>query len=253
VKRVLTAIILIPPVIFLTLFAPGFVFAPIVALVAVLAVDEFLKLSAARGIGRPGRWFLGAPIAVTVSFLFGPTWVLTTLVLSLLAVLTVNVFSGSIDGAFGSVAAGLSGLLYCTLTLGFLILLPREYILALFAVIWVGDTAAYYGGRSLGRHPLAPKVSPKKTIEGSITGLIGSIVAGAVAGVWLEGERWPYFVLVAGIAAIAGQAGDLAESALKRSAGVKDSSSILPGHGGILDRLDSLFFAIPVFYWFFAA
>ena len=145
---------------------------------------------------------------------------------------------------------GIGSVGYCSLTLGFLAMMPRELILVLFAIIWIGDSAAYYGGSALGRHPLAPKVSPKKTVEGAIAGLVGSIVAGIIGASFL-GEPWLCLAAVSAITAVAGQFGDLAESVLKRSAGVKDSSSILPGHGGILDRLDSLFFAAPVFYWFF--
>jgi phosphatidate cytidylyltransferase len=139
------------------------------------------------------------------------------------------------------------------LTLGFLVVLPRERILLLFAIVWIGDTAAYCGGRSLGRHLLAPKVSPKKTVEGAVAGLIGSVLAGTAGGAWFFHEPLPTMVWISLVTAVAGQLGDLAESVLKRSAGVKDSSSIMPGHGGILDRLDSLFFATPIFYWLFIA
>ena len=96
-------------------------------------------------------------------------------------------------------------------------------------------------------------MSPKKTVEGAIAGLIGSVIAGIAVGVWLLDEPWLNLAIISTVTAVAGQLGDLAESVLKRSTGVKDSSSILPGHGGILDRLDSLFFAAPVFYWFFNA
>ena len=88
-------------------------------------------------------------------------------------------------------------------------------------------------------------------MEGAIAGLAGSMLAGGIAGVFFLGEPWLSVTLISGAVAVIGQIGDLAESAMKRSAGVKDSSSILPGHGGILDRLDSLFFAAPVFYWLF--
>jgi phosphatidate cytidylyltransferase len=118
-------------------------------------------------------------------------------------------------------------------------------------VIWAGDAAAYYAGRALGRHKLAPTISPNKTIEGSIAGLAGSILTGIVLGSWLLQRQIAFLAFASLAAAIAGQLGDLAESALKRSSGVKDSSSLLPGHGGMLDRLDSLIFAAPVFYWFF--
>src|SRR6185503_19236810 len=98
----------------------------------------------------------------------------------------------------------LSGIVYCSATLGFLVMMPREMVLLLFVIIWVGDTFAYYGGRALGRHPLAPKVSPKKTVEGAIAGLIGSVVAGAIGGVWFLGEPIPSMVAVSLVTAIVG-------------------------------------------------
>jgi phosphatidate cytidylyltransferase len=250
-KRVLTALIAIPIVVALTWFAPDWIFALVAGLVAALAVEEFASLGAASGIGRPGRWFLAPAALVTASFMGGPGWVLTTLTLSALALLTAAVFGSPIETALGRVSTGLGGLLYCSVTLGFLILLPRELILLLFAIIWIGDSAAYYGGRALGRHPLAPRVSPNKTVEGAAAGLVASVVAGVAGGVLFLGEPWLNLLIISAVTAAAGQIGDLAESVLKRSAGVKDSSSVLPGHGGILDRLDSLFFAAPVFYWFF--
>jgi phosphatidate cytidylyltransferase len=134
---------------------------------------------------------------------------------------------------------------------GFIVLLRRELILLLLIIIWAGDSAAYYGGRALGRHPLAPSISPKKTVEGAVAGLAASVIAGSAVGVAMLGEAPIRLLSASLVTAVVGQIGDLAESALKRSAGVKDSSSILPGHGGMLDRVDSLLFAAPVFYWFF--
>lgn len=250
-KRVLTAIIAIPVVLAITLYAPDWTFALVVGLVAALAAEEFLSLGAARGIGRPGKWFLAPVALVAASFIGGPESVLSSLAVSVIALLTVTTFAGPLETALGRAAIGLGAIVYCGLTLGFLVLLPRELVLLLFSIIWIGDSAAYYVGRAFGKHRLAPKISPKKTVEGGIAGLVASMLAGAIGGVWFLGEPWLSVTLIAGVTAIMGQIGDLAESALKRSAAVKDSSSILPGHGGILDRLDSLFFAAPVFYWFF--
>ncbi len=263
-KRVLTAAIAVPLVLALTLYASADIFAGCVGLIAAFAVEEFLNLGVKKGIARPGQWFLIPAAFVAAGFVITPAAVLLILALSAILLLAVTMFEEATAAAFGCVANGLASLLYCSVTLGFLVLIPRYAILLLFAVIWVGDTAAYYGGRAFGRHPLAPKLSPKKTIEGAAAGLIGSLAAAVAWGLIQMrypdryadaspyiGWNWTNLLLVSTVTAVAGQMGDLAESALKRSAGVKDSSSILPGHGGILDRLDSLFFATPIFYWLF--
>jgi len=125
-------------------------------------------------------------------------------------------------------------------------------VIVLLGILWIGDTAALYGGRFMGRHLLAPSLSPRKTVEGAFAGLIASIVAGVILGVWLTDEGSGSLIVASIISASAGQLGDLAESALKRSAGVKDSSSLLPGHGGMLDRIDALLFAAPIL-WFYTA
>jgi phosphatidate cytidylyltransferase len=155
-------------------------------------------------------------------------------------------------------AAGISssGLLFVALPLSYAIRLHGmgrvgPWILLFTLVItWVGDTAAYFVGRAIGKHPLAPKLSPKKTWEGTIASMAGALLLGW----WLSARINVPTPLVLGLAAagnLAGQMGDLLESAFKRSAGVKDSGSILPGHGGMLDRIDALILAIPVvwYYW----
>jgi phosphatidate cytidylyltransferase len=250
-KRLLTAAVAIPLLVVLIVFAPLWLLALVVGLFSALAVEEFFSLAEKQGIGRPGRWFLLPVAGVPVSFLWGFGWVLSAVVIAVLLLMTASIFAGSLQTALGRIGMGLGSIVYCPLMLGFFVIMPRERILLLLTIIWIGDTAAYYGGRALGRHLLAPKVSPKKTVEGAIAGLVGSLIAGAVGGTWFLHEPLPSLILISVITAIAGQLGDLAESVLKRSAGVKDSSSIMPGHGGILDRLDSLFFATPVFYWFF--
>jgi phosphatidate cytidylyltransferase len=126
---------------------------------------------------------------------------------------------------------------------------PKLLLFAL-VIVWVGDTVAYFVGRAAGKHPLAPHLSPKKTWEGTVASFAGSLLAGAVFTRWLNAPVW-HLVVMAGAGNVAGQIGDLLESAYKRSAGVKDSGGLLPGHGGMLDRVDALILAIPVvwYYW----
>ncbi len=119
-------------------------------------------------------------------------------------------------------------------------------VLLLLAVVWLGDTAAFYVGRRFGHHRMAPTVSPKKTWEGAAAGFVAGILAAAVWGVWRLGRLDPALLLVAGATSAAAQVGDLVESMLKRGSGVKDSGHVLPGHGGVLDRCDALLFAAPV-------
>jgi phosphatidate cytidylyltransferase len=155
-------------------------------------------------------------------------------------------------------AAGISasGLLLVTFPLSFAVRLhglgglgPRLLLFAL-VITWAGDTVAYFVGRAIGKHPLAPALSPKKTWEGAAGGFAGSLLVGYSFSWWLHASA-PHLLVMAGVGNVAGQVGDLLESAYKRSAGVKDSGALLPGHGGILDRIDALILAIPAvwYYW----
>jgi phosphatidate cytidylyltransferase len=119
-------------------------------------------------------------------------------------------------------------------------------VFLLMAIVWLGDTAAYYVGSRIGRHKMAPVISPKKSWEGAAAGLVTSLIAAAVWSWWRLGRIDPALFGVAAITAVAAQVGDLVESMIKRGAGVKDSGHVLPGHGGILDRMDAMLFAAPV-------
>jgi phosphatidate cytidylyltransferase len=169
-----------------------------------------------------------------------------------LAALTLVSAQGSRD-ALGRAAASVFPLLYLGLPIGVLVALrgmvgPQGLFLLMLTVM-VSDTAQYYTGRALGRRPLAPAISPKKTIEGAVGGFVfGALTMGVVGAWWLAGVP-PALRVALGAAVVAlGIAGDLFESMLKRSAGVKDSSALIPGHGGVLDRIDALLFAAPVYY-----
>jgi phosphatidate cytidylyltransferase len=249
-KSIVTAAIGIPLVILITLYSPHWLFALIVAVFAGICFNELTAMGWARMNARPGSWAALAAAAVTASFVGNFQWALMITVAAFLFCLLVMTFESPIDNMLPSISLAGLGLIYCGILPGFLIWLSPRAIFVLLGTIWAGDSAAYYGGRALGRHKLALTISPNKTVEGSVCGLIASTIAGMGLGIWLIGLSIPFLIVASLATAIAGQIGDLAESALKRSAGVKDSSSLLPGHGGMLDRLDSLLFAAPVFYWF---
>ena len=253
-KRVLTAAIGLPLVVVVTTWAPAWLFTSAVAVVGAISLDEFLKISAIDESDRVGRWFLPFGAAVTASFYLGSEWIVATLALSLLVLMSLTL-AAPVSVTRNRVTGATAGLVYTCMLPGFLILLSRssDAVLVLLGVVWAGDIAAYYGGRALGRHRLAPVISPGKTVEGAIAGTVASVVVGiGLARVLLDeanpGSLWAFGIIVLATA-IAAQLGDLAESAIKRSAGIKDSSTLLPGHGGMLDRIDSLLFAAPVFYF----
>jgi phosphatidate cytidylyltransferase len=124
-------------------------------------------------------------------------------------------------------------------------------LLFTLVLVWVGDTAAYFVGRSIGRFRMAPTLSPKKTWEGAAANLIGSVLVAIIAQRWIIEVPVRHLIAMAALANIAGQAGDLLESSYKRSAGMKDSGTLLPGHGGMLDRIDALVLAAPVVWYYF--
>jgi len=165
------------------------------------------------------------------------------------------VLSGKVKGAVAVLSGGLFCLLYPVWSLSHLILYldsgsGRRALLFLLLCVWVCDSAAYYVGSALGRRKLAPQISPNKTIAGAVGGTLGA-AGTAILLKWLNLVPWSiFFALGAGLCiAVLAQIGDLAESMVKRDAGVKDSGSLIPGHGGILDRVDALFFAVPALYY----
>jgi phosphatidate cytidylyltransferase len=274
--RVLTALVLIPIVIALVLFTPTWTVAIALAIITILALWEYFALGDAIG-HRPYRFWtifcslflvllqiaesfndrypasrFGVGEHVTRS-LPSLTWIFFLFVLGL-TVLTLFTRRPLVESL---PAAGISSsaILLVAFPLSYAVRLhafsangPRLLLFAL-AITWAADTTAYFVGRSLGKHPLAPHISPKKTWEGSIGGIIGSLLV-AYGFSFLIHIPLPHLLAMATVGNIAGQMGDLLESACKRSAGAKDSGHLLPGHGGILDRIDALILCIPVI-WFY--
>jgi phosphatidate cytidylyltransferase len=228
--------------------------------VAALAFVEYAALMRAVGARVPFGPALAATLAACALVgVEAPAWMARLLPalsgLSLLAV-AVSLMAGGAQGA--SLVHGAAGAmlapLYLGLPLGALVAIHqhagREGVLALIATVAASDTFQYYSGRAFGRRPLAPTLSPKKTIEGAVGGLVLAPAALVlIAAWWLPGVT-ALAAWVAGLGmVVAGIAGDLFESALKRAAGVKDSGALIPGHGGILDRIDALLFAAPLFHF----
>ena len=291
-KRVLTALVLIPIVLLLILRAPLPALALVAALVALLTAQEFLKLSEAYGI-RPFHWptyiffalyfiFLainpGAakPLLSTAIFIYTAGF---SAALAAFVFLNAAMRRANLAGAFSAALVSTFAFAYIAMPLGFLVQLRQQWygaflLLYLLLIVWAGDIFAYLVGRTLGRHLMSPRISPRKTWEGALASMLASLVVGmllynyalpistALLNAHLIERQdgffalqkpplWPTLLLSAAIN-IAAQLGDLAESLIKRGAGVKDSGTLLPGHGGMLDRIDALLFAAPVL-WYYAA
>jgi phosphatidate cytidylyltransferase len=270
-KRVLTAIVLIPLVLVLV-FLPAqphwqALFTAFTALVASLAAWEFLGLSSTIGANPPRTAVVVAIVALFAAYFEWPDQLAPTLGLLSLGLLVYCTFSSPVQRVLADAVSCIFCLIYSGFTLLALPALRAQnngpsLVVLLLCAVWAGDTAALYIGRPFGRHKLAPKLSPQKTWEGSIASVIGSLLAAGLllaiseylarwnsVALSYSDEVWWYWLILAVIINIAAQVGDLAESALKRSAGVKDSGTLLPGHGGILDRVDALLLAAPALWY----
>lgn len=258
--RVLSGAVLLIIAIAVVWFAPPLVFLVVAEALLVLACLELAGLARASGLRLPlGVSTLAASLAC-VSFApialsrLATLSIDVVLLLSLLVTGTMALFAwrGGHD-AVASVSAAFLPALYLGLPLGSMVAIRevwgREALFLVMVTVFVSDSAQYYSGRAFGRRPLAPAISPKKTVEGAIGGFVFGALALAVIGIWwLPGMPLAFRALLGVVVVALGIAGDLFESMLKRSAGVKDSSGLIPGHGGILDRIDALLFAAPIYY-----
>jgi len=280
-KRVATAAVLIPVVVGLVLWGSTAMLAVGMALVILLALFEFFALGdaighrayrfwtascalflvfaqweAAKGPPEPLVYSVDRIIGIGGTVLITPTVEDVFFVFLLgVTVLTLWTKRPKVE-ALPAAGISSSGLLLVALPLTFAILLHGigtfgpSLLFFVLVITWVGDTAAYFVGRSMGKHKLAPVLSPNKTWEGTMASLMGALVVALVFRRFVN-ILLAHLIGMAVVGNLAGQAGDLLESAFKRSAGVKESGTLLPGHGGVLDRIDALILAIPVvwYYW----
>ena len=252
-KRVLTAALLVPFVAYTVLWANPWVFLAVVALAAVLSYREYDSIAAAYGFGAPG--VLGYAGLVLLVVPYQHAWLVVTAIA--LVALTLALRSAELAHALPRTSLLVLGVIYifgcwrCAVVLrGF----GAHWLMYALLVSWTGDIGAYYIGKAFGRHRMADRVSPKKSWEGAAASVATSVL---LAGAYLwhfAGVSVAEAVLLTALANVAGQLGDLVESAMKRGAGVKDSGALLPGHGGFLDRVDSALFVMPVVAgWLIAA
>jgi phosphatidate cytidylyltransferase len=279
--RVLTALVLIPIVLVVIVFTPAWDVAIFTAIITILALWEFFALGDAIGHRAYRLWTLVCSLGIIFfqwltaareNHLFGAyraeaiNWYSYSSIVDVSPLSVVFVFVLGVAAltlwtrrplveVLPSAGISASAFLLVTYPLSFAVRLdaiPMEGpVLLLFALVitWAADTVAYFVGRAIGKYPLAPHISPKKTWEGSIGGLVGSLIVAYVFHYWLP-IPVPHLLAMAALGNVAGQMGDLLESACKRSAGVKDSGALLPGHGGVLDRIDAVILCIPVIWYY---
>ena len=293
-KRVLTAAVLIPLVLLAVFRAPLWLFALLITVVVILAIREYLDILEAHGIQPFRRTTYAMCVIVVLGFwcawddriwqyllLIQAPWLFRAweILLALPLIFGIPlVFRRELRGGLAAASASAFGVIYIAASLALLISLRNDWhssVLVIFILlsVWVGDTAAYYVGRSLGRRKLAPVVSPNKTWEGTIASVLASVLTAwlvfhfylQIRGLFVQPSSafytpvsgasdrvaWGPVIVLGIVTNIAAQFGDLFESALKRGAQIKDSGSLLPGHGGVLDRIDALLFAIPA-VWYYA-
>jgi phosphatidate cytidylyltransferase len=281
--RILVAAVGIPLVLALTL-AGGFYFLLFVAVISTIGLNEFFTLARARG-AHP-QIILGSLFGLGVNIVFlrqavqllagtSPTFpaaapvVLAILFLLFIPLILVSELFRNVGSALTNISTTIAGVAYVSLALGALVGVRELFapgdavfpvhddayalggysVIAILASIWVCDSAAYFAGRAIGKHKLFPRVSPNKTWEGAVAGFLGAVLAFVGASyLGLPYLSQTHAIVCGAIVGIFGQVGDLAESLLKRDAGVKDSSSIIPGHGGVLDRFDSLILVSPILF-----
>jgi len=247
-RRILTAAILIPVVVYVILWGHPYLFLAVLCTVALLCFREFCSIAAAHRIDPPGPIGYAAGLAILLAARLD----LLIAVLALLAALSLASRAPDLARVLPGAATFALGILYIfgAWKAGILLHALNPYwLLFALALNWVGDTAAFAVGSKFGRHKMAPRLSPAKSWEGSLASLAASLAFAWFYLTWLipAVPLWEG-LLLAFAGNVAGQAGDLAESALKRGAGTKDSGNLLPGHGGWLDRTDSSLFAMPVVY-----
>jgi len=261
-KRLVTAAAGLPILFVIIKYLNPIFFFALVAFAAVIATWELHALARNRGIHAD--FLMGSVMTLAVIYTFADERVALQPVLAAAVILIPSralLRRGGVDGAFEAVMATLGGILFLGITLGAVVELMgigdemgRDLTVFLFLTVWIADAGAYAFGSWIGSHPLSRAISPNKTIEGAGGGLLASLLAAWLAKVWFfQRLQTRDAILLAVLLWVAGMAGDLSESLLKRATRVKDTGTLFPGHGGMLDRADSLLFGAPVLFYYYRA
>ena len=262
--RILSTIVFIP-ILLLANAQGGLAYIAFMLVIVGVSLYEFYGMAEVKGLAVPKLWGIlsGLFLCLALSgglhtwLAFPERWLGASAVCLILGLLLL-LGRGKPSAFLASVCALLAGAIYVALPLGCFLLLremgeeawkSKSYALLPYALTWLCDTFAYGVGRTLGRHKLASAISPNKTVEGAIGGILGSMAAGLLSKLsFAPYLGWLDAIALGILVGIFGQAGDLLESAMKRDAGIKDTSRIIPGHGGALDRFDSFLFTVPLIY-----
>lgn len=264
-KRILTAIVALPILLYTVWSEIPYFFVALATISAFLALREFYKIAwKVECRADPILGHAAALLVVTCFVRDQPVYIPAIFAALAIAALTFALSRpDKLDRSLASVSATVFGVVYVALLAGYLIgvrmtpdapgtsRLAPKLLTMFFALVMMTDTGAYYAGRTFGRHKLAPRISPGKTIEGSVGGFFAAMITGPLCHfIFFPEIPLIHAAALGGVIGILGQVGDLAESMLKRGAGVKDSGNLLPGHGGMLDRVDSILFCAPVVYYY---
>jgi phosphatidate cytidylyltransferase len=252
-KRLVTALVLIPFFLYIIRWAPDGIFLLVLVAVSVLCFLEYAGIASGHLKTNADLRRNPVPYAAGILMLFVPGQEIAFLCVTAACLMVVSLRSSDLSESLPQSAFLTLGVIYIfgswRCAAGLRAIHPWWLLFAL-GLNWVGDSFAYYVGRTFGRHRMSPAISPGKSWEGAIASLAGSIVLGVLfLSRLLPSVPYAWQILLCVVANIAGQIGDLCESAFKRGACLKDSGALLPGHGGWLDRVDSSLFSIPVVYW----
>jgi len=255
--RIISSIVSLPILLAIIYFGTPFHFFLLLEFAIFIGLYEFYRMIEKGGLGCY-KW-AGIILGILLSLaIFKGAYINLVIAASVIILFIIRIFEGNTsDNTFSYVSNTIFGIVYVSFLMSYMGVIRnsgdngRELIFFVLLITWMGDTTAYYGGKGFGKHKLAPLISPNKTVEGAIAGLMGSIVGAIIAKLWFLDISILNAIVAGILIGVFGQFGDLSESMIKRNLQVKDSGGIIPGHGGILDRVDSLLFSAPVFYYYY--